>query len=155
MTRHLLGVWNPSYAADAMDAHLRLLLANITAFRAGRIAEEDVCVFWGKVRSPHRLERLPHLDEILAMDETLHPEGERELHREALVPPSIPLRPYEWNSTMKRVSTSVPFAAKHTTLTILPAKKFGWQCAPSCPYAITCMLPSSMMCESTLPHVIS
>lgn len=45
--RHLLGVWNPSYATDAMDAHLRLLRANIAGFRAGRIPEEEVCVFWG------------------------------------------------------------------------------------------------------------
>jgi hypothetical protein len=78
--RHLLGVWNPSYAADAMDAHLRMLLANIADLRAARIPEEEVYVFWGKVRSPQRLERLPHLDEILAMDATLDPEGDRELH---------------------------------------------------------------------------
>jgi hypothetical protein len=78
--RHLLGVWNPSYAADAMDAHLRMLLANIAAFRSGHIPDEDVYVWWGKVRSAHRLDRLPHLAEILAMDETLDPDGERELH---------------------------------------------------------------------------
>ena len=78
--RHLLGVWNPSYAADAMDAHLRLLLANTAAFRDGKLPEEDVCVWWGKVRSPYRLERLPQLAEILAMDEDLDPGGERELH---------------------------------------------------------------------------
>jgi hypothetical protein len=76
--RHLLGVWNPSYAADAMDAHLRLLLANIAALRDGRLPEEEVYVLWGKVRSPQRRARLPHLDEILAMDATL--EGDRELH---------------------------------------------------------------------------
>lgn len=78
--RHLLGVWNPSYAADAMDAHLRLLLGNITAFRDGKVAEEEVYVWWGKVRSPYRLERLPQLPEILAMDEDLEPDGDRELH---------------------------------------------------------------------------
>ncbi|HTG50336.1 MAG TPA: hypothetical protein VL915_07590, partial [Gemmatimonadales bacterium] len=78
--RHLLGVWNPSYAADAMDAHLRVLLANIAAWRDGGIAEEEVYVFWGKVRSAQRMERLPHLDEILAMDATLEAEGDRELH---------------------------------------------------------------------------
>lgn len=78
--RHLLGVWNPSYAADAMDAHLRLLLANTAAYRAGKLPEEEVYVWWGKVRSPYRLERLPQLDEILAMDDSLDPDGERELH---------------------------------------------------------------------------
>src|SRR6476469_8075411 len=78
--RHLLGVWNPSYAADAMDAHLRLLLANITAYRDVKLPEEEVYVWWGKVRSPYRLERLPQLPEILAMDDDLDPDGERELH---------------------------------------------------------------------------
>jgi hypothetical protein len=78
--RHLLGVWNPSYAADAMDAHLRLLLANISTFRSGKLPEEDVYVWWGKVRSPYRLERLPQLPQILAMDADLDPDGNRELH---------------------------------------------------------------------------
>jgi hypothetical protein len=79
-THHLLGVWNPSYAADAMDAHLRLLLANVAAFRAGRLAEEEVYVLWGKVRSEHRQARLPHIDEILALDTELEGDDDRELH---------------------------------------------------------------------------
>ena len=79
-TRHLLGVWNPSYAADAMDAHLSLLLRDIAAYRSGRIPEDEVCVFWGKVRSTHRRAPLPHLDEILAMDAELAPDDGRELH---------------------------------------------------------------------------
>ncbi len=78
--RHLLGVWNPSYAADAMDAHLRLLLANSAAFRSGKLPEEEVYVWWGKVRSPYRLERLPQLPEILVMDDELGPDADRELH---------------------------------------------------------------------------
>ena len=47
--RHLLGVWNPSYAVDAMDAHLRVLLDNIANFRSGKVKEEEVHVWWGKV----------------------------------------------------------------------------------------------------------
>jgi hypothetical protein len=78
--RHLLGVWNPSYAADAMDAHLHLLLGYIAEFRSGTVPEEEVYVFWGKVRSPYRLERLPQLAEIVKMDGDLDPDGERELH---------------------------------------------------------------------------
>ena len=80
--RHLLGVWNPSYASDAMDAHLRVLLNNIAGFRAGKVKEEDVHVWWGKVKSKNRLEQLPHLAEILAMDAELADQGEsgRELH---------------------------------------------------------------------------
>ena len=78
--RHLLGVWNPSYAADAMDAHLRVLLANIAAWRDGGIAGGGVYVCLGQGALAQRMERLPHLDEILAMDATLEAEGDRELH---------------------------------------------------------------------------
>ena len=80
--RHLLGVWNPSYASDAMDAHLRVLLNNIAGFRSGTVKEEDVHVWWGKVRSKNRLDDLPHLPEILGMDAELDDQGEsgREMH---------------------------------------------------------------------------
>ena len=80
--RHLVGVWNPSYASDAMDAHLRVLLNNIAALRAGRVKEEDVYVWWGKVKSKNRVQLLPHLDQIVAMDAELADQGEsgRELH---------------------------------------------------------------------------
>ncbi|HEU4700514.1 MAG TPA: hypothetical protein VFS40_15120 [Gemmatimonadales bacterium] len=70
--RHLVGVWNPSYAADAMDAHRELLLEQVRACRAGAIGEEDVYVWWGKVRSRNRWDPIPHLDEILALDRPLH-----------------------------------------------------------------------------------
>ncbi len=80
--RHLLGVWNPSYAVDAMDAHLRVLLDSIAGFRAGKLKEEDVHVWWGKVKSKNRLDDLPHLPEILALDKELTDSGDsdRELH---------------------------------------------------------------------------
>ncbi len=80
--RHLLGVWNPSYASDAMDAHLRVLLNNIAGFRSGKLKDEDIHVWWGKVRSKNRLDDLPQLPEILAMDAELADQGEsgRELH---------------------------------------------------------------------------
>jgi hypothetical protein len=80
--RHLLGVWNPAYAIDAMDAHLRVLLDNIAGFRSGKAKEEDVHVWWGKVKSKNRLEQMPHLAEILAMDDELSDHGEsgREMH---------------------------------------------------------------------------
>lgn len=71
LRRHLLGVWNPSYEADAMDAHIALLLAQARELRAGARDEDDVYVWWGKVRSQYRQEALPHLDEILAIDEEL------------------------------------------------------------------------------------
>ena len=80
--RHLLGVWNPAYAVDAMDAHLRVLLNNIAGLRSGKVPGEDVHVWWGKVKSKNRLEQMPHLDEILVMDAELGDQGEsgREMH---------------------------------------------------------------------------
>lgn len=80
--RHLVGVWNPSYEADAMDAHVSVLLRHA---RASRVQEDDpaddVYVWWGKLRSPYRQAPLPHLGEILALDEALaeSDDDEREL----------------------------------------------------------------------------
>jgi len=81
-SHHLVGVWNPSYGADAMDAHVELLLRHARAYRAGTRHEDDVHVWWGKLRSPHRQSPLPHLPEILALDDELaSDDGEpRELH---------------------------------------------------------------------------
>jgi hypothetical protein len=82
--RHLVTVWNPSYADDAMDAHLRVLLRSAEQARTGQgvgnaanaahasDAEgagsgEAPCVWWAKVRSPNRQQPLPHADDILAI----------------------------------------------------------------------------------------
>ena len=67
--KHLVSVWNPSYAADAMDAHLAVLLALAQRHAQGQLAADDVYVWWGKVRSPNRQQPLPHHDAILAIDE--------------------------------------------------------------------------------------
>ena len=69
MTKHLLTVWNPSYAADAMDAHLHLLLDWSQRTGKGQAKEEDVYVWWGKVRSPNRRQPLPHLADIQALND--------------------------------------------------------------------------------------
>ncbi len=69
--RHLVGVWNPSYEADAMDAHIALLLRFARELREGRRDEDDVYVWWGRVRSPNRQAPLPHLRDILAIDDEL------------------------------------------------------------------------------------
>lgn len=76
--RHLVGVWNPSYEADAMDAHVSLLLRRAREYRAGERDEDDVYVWWGKLRSPYRQEPLPHLDDILAMDDALGGDDDEE-----------------------------------------------------------------------------
>lgn len=66
--RHLLSVWNPSYADDAMDRHLEVLLRWATARREGRVDDDDVYVWWAKLRSPNRQAPLPHADEVLQLE---------------------------------------------------------------------------------------
>ncbi len=80
--RHLLGVWNASYEADDMDAHVTLLLRAAREFRDGVRDEDDVYVWWGKVRSSNRQQPLEHLDQILSIDEELEGDGgeEPEIH---------------------------------------------------------------------------
>lgn len=68
MTKHLLAVWNPSYEADALQLHLEVLLRTMREHRATARDEEDVYVWWGKVASPNRLQPLPHLADVLAID---------------------------------------------------------------------------------------
>ncbi len=76
LPRHLLGVWNPSYASDAMEATLLVLREAAERFADGGDAD-DLYVWWGKVRSGNRQQPLPHLAEVLALDGDA---GERELH---------------------------------------------------------------------------
>jgi len=66
--RHLLTLWNPSYASDAMDEHLGVLLHWAGRFRRGEVEEDDIYVWWGRIRSPNRKGALPHADEIGALD---------------------------------------------------------------------------------------
>jgi len=65
LPRHLLSVWNPSYADDAMDRHLEVLLRWAAARREGRSDDDDVYVWWAKLRSPNRQAPLPHAGEVL------------------------------------------------------------------------------------------
>ncbi|MDQ3606810.1 MAG: hypothetical protein M3418_11590, partial [Gemmatimonadota bacterium] len=67
--RHLLTVWNPSYAESAMDAHLEVLLSGVEE-REGAQAREDeepAYVWWAKLKSPNRQQPLPHGAEVLAL----------------------------------------------------------------------------------------
>jgi hypothetical protein len=67
MTRslHLLNLWNPSHATDALEAHLRVLLEHYRRLTAGLATSDDVYVWLGKVRSSQRQQPMPHLDAIL------------------------------------------------------------------------------------------
>jgi hypothetical protein len=76
--RHFVSVWNPSYADDAMEQHLEVLLAHAERHRAGHSADDEVYVWWGKVRSPNRQTPQANLDEARAiakeLDEGTRPE---------------------------------------------------------------------------------
>ena len=78
--RHLVDVWNPSYASDSMEAHLRILLDQARLDDAGEVDEAALHVWWGKVRSPNRQQPLRHMDHILGLKAELDEDPERELH---------------------------------------------------------------------------
>jgi hypothetical protein len=50
-----------------MEAHQRILRTAAEAWHAGKCDEDDVYVWWAKLRSSNRLQPLPHLEEILAI----------------------------------------------------------------------------------------
>lgn len=69
--RHLVSVWNPAYAVDAMDAHVNVLVERARAHRKGRLDEDQVHVWWGRITSPRRKEPLPHLADVLELDDQI------------------------------------------------------------------------------------
>jgi hypothetical protein len=80
---HLLTVWNPSYAEDALDAHLHVLLRWAERSRDPADAaspEEDVYVWWAKIRSPRRDGELPHAAEIAALQSQIDDDVETHLY---------------------------------------------------------------------------
>lgn len=77
---HLVSVWNPSYAAGAMDDHIRILLRWIERHHAGEVEADDVYVWWGRIRSRNRQQGLPHDDEVLAVDDRIRAGVETHLY---------------------------------------------------------------------------
>jgi hypothetical protein len=81
---HLLTVWNPAYEQDAMELHLRVLREAVRRYRESdgdEEAENQVFVWWGKVRSANRYQELPHIEQVLALDAELATHGaEAETH---------------------------------------------------------------------------
>ncbi len=82
MTRHLLTVWNPAYAEDPLDAHLRVLLrwAERSRDAADDATPDDVYVWWAKLRSPRRDGALPHAAEIAAIESQIEADEETHLY---------------------------------------------------------------------------
>lgn len=77
--RHLVDVWNPSYASDAMTAHLTILLDAARRWSAHETDEEPY-VWWGKVRSANRRQELRHLPQVMEIAAELAADEERECH---------------------------------------------------------------------------
>jgi len=73
---HLVAVWNPSYGADVVESHVRILRQFAERYRSRQIDEDEVYVWWGKIRSAHRQAPLPHLDQILALEDELKGDGD-------------------------------------------------------------------------------
>ena len=69
---HLLTLWNPSYAADPLDEHLRILLDWADRYSNGSADYQDIYVWWAKLRSANReAPKLPHHDDIMAIQEQI------------------------------------------------------------------------------------
>ena len=79
-TRHLLTVWNPAYAHNAMEEHLAILLDWAGRYDKEAAEVEELYVWWGKVRSPNRQTPQAHADEIRAIGRSLQGEGAVETH---------------------------------------------------------------------------
>lgn len=80
--RHLLTVWNPSYAESAMDAHLEVLLSGAEGREHARAAEDEEppYVWWAKLKSPNRQQPLPHGAEVLALQAQIGEGAETHLY---------------------------------------------------------------------------
>jgi len=76
---HLVAVWNPAYAANAMEAHLGVLLSLVREWREGRCDDESVYVWWGKIRSENRQQRLKRDEELQVIARELADDQDREL----------------------------------------------------------------------------
>ena len=68
-TRHLVAVWNPSYARSAMDEHLQVLLDWARRFDREEVEDDQLYVWWGKVRSSNRQRPQQNVPDIKAAAE--------------------------------------------------------------------------------------
>jgi len=65
--RHLVTVWNPSYAVNAMEQHLAVLLDLADRYERDALSDDALYVWWGKVRSSNRQTPQAHLDDLRAV----------------------------------------------------------------------------------------
>ena len=78
--QHLVTVWNPAYATNPLEAHLRMLLDWDAEESKGACTPDDVYVWWGKVRSNNRQQPMPHLADVLALEANADDERETQLY---------------------------------------------------------------------------
>lgn len=76
---HLVTVWNPLYTRD-VDQHFTLLLEWARKYDEKKAGDDDLYVWWGKVRSPNRQQPLARKDEVKDLAAELSSGGEREVH---------------------------------------------------------------------------
>ncbi|MEO7712263.1 MAG: hypothetical protein ABIV10_05035 [Gemmatimonadaceae bacterium] len=79
-TRHLVTVWNPSIAANAMDDHLFVLRTWSDRHDDGKADDEALYVWWGKVKSPNRQQPMAHLADVRAAAEVARAGTEVQLY---------------------------------------------------------------------------
>ena len=79
-TRHLVSVWNPSYTSNAMEEHLRVLLDHAERYEQGAAADDELYVWWGKVRSPNRQQPQAHAEEIRRIGAAIASSAETHLY---------------------------------------------------------------------------
>ena len=79
-SRHFVDVWNPSYASSPMEAHLAVLLDAARRYDQGGARDDDLHVWWGRVRSPNRDQPIRHLDQVREVAAALADDEERECH---------------------------------------------------------------------------
>ena len=133
--RHLVTVWDPSRGPDPLQAHLQLLLDLRRQERAGEVDDEDVYVWWGKIRSPNRQQPLPHLHEILSLDDALRGEEgpDAEVHLYLTDYRSLyvgHVGEVTARTTCARRSPST--SRRSTTTRHATAGSVSWTCAASC-----------------------
>lgn len=78
--RHLVTVWNPSYADSALDEHLRVLRGWARRYADEKLDDDDVYVWWGKVKSSNRQQPMAHLADARAVGDQPEEAGEVQLY---------------------------------------------------------------------------
>lgn len=79
MSPHLVTVWNPLYTRD-VDQHFALLRDWARRYEERHASDEDLYVWWGKVRSPNRQQPMVRADDVRALGQALNGDGAPETH---------------------------------------------------------------------------